>query len=109
MTTAVKMSVLETVIIIRNNTRAGRIVGRDRDALCPYVPQIFGQLVAQYLKDAVYLTCGRQLLPPCCTHVHARTQTHAFANPMMSTTITHTLMHIVHFMNQPDRSLINSC
>lgn len=38
----------------------------------PYVPQILGQLVAEYLKNAVYLTCGRQLLTLCCT----KTNTH---------------------------------
>lgn len=36
----------------------------------------FQQLVAHYLKDAVYLTCGRQLLTLCCTHMPVHTHTH---------------------------------
>lgn len=64
----------------KNKNRKRKKMRRDRDregeTFCPYVPRILGQLAAEYLKDAVYLTCGRQLLTLCCTEAIAHAHTH---------------------------------
>lgn len=91
--------------------------------------RILGQLVAEYLKDAVYPTCGRQLLTLCCTktnthkgkHTDRRTHTHLHtcahythtlydANNNGETLILahtqkypHIRAHTVHFMLISDR------
>lgn len=91
----------------KNKNRKRKKKRRDRDregeTFCPYVPRILGQLAAEYLKDAVYLTCGRQLLTLCCTEASARTHTHTLtrntcvhhAHFVMKTTekCSHLLMH----------------
>lgn len=59
----------------RQTRRAGAERETDRETFLPYVTRI-GQLVAQYLKDAVYLTSGRQLLTLQCTQTSTHTDTH---------------------------------
>lgn len=49
---------------------------REGETFSPYEPQIVGQLVAEYLKDTVYLTCGRQLLTLCCTATNTQKGKH---------------------------------
>ena len=67
----------------------------ERETFLPYVPRILGQLVAEYLKDAVYLTCGRQLLTLCCTktntHKGTRTGRRTLTHLHTCTQHTHTL------------------
>lgn len=54
---------------------------KHRETFLPYVPQILGQLDSEYLKNAVYLTCGRQLLTLSCskTQRHMQTNTNTFS------------------------------
>lgn len=83
-----------------------REIKREGETFLPYVPRILGQLVAEYLKDAVYLTCGRQLLTLCCSNTNTQRQAHR-----QTYTYTFTHVHAPHtlFMMQAAAVRAHSC